>query len=62
MPLTINNSLKLSYDDYFTVEAEKTGICIHHTVGASAASSIDYWAGKSEKIGTAYVIDRDGTV
>lgn len=62
MPLSINNSLKFTPDNYFPVESEKSGICIHHTVGASAASSITYWAGKQVKMGTAYVIDRDGTV
>jgi N-acetyl-anhydromuramyl-L-alanine amidase AmpD len=49
--------------EYFTEKIpKKTRICIHHTQGNSAASSIEWWKSQPDKVGTAYVIDRDGTV
>jgi N-acetyl-anhydromuramyl-L-alanine amidase AmpD len=48
---------------YFPIPNKKTRICIHHTQGGSAASAINWWKEtKSRKVGTAYVIDKDGTI
>ena len=62
MALSINRSLKLPDDQYFQTTAPKTGICLHHTVGGSAKSSINWWRQTPETVGTAYVIERDGTI
>ena len=62
MALSINRSLKLPDDQYFQTTAPKTGICLHHTVGGSAKSSINWWRQTPEIVGTAYVIERDGTI
>lgn len=62
MPLALKATMRLDSTQYFPVEAEKTGICIHHTVGGSAESTFDYWNRNTEKIGVAYIIDRDGTI
>jgi hypothetical protein len=36
MPLTIDRSLRLPANQFMPPAAQKTGICIHHTVGGSA--------------------------
>jgi hypothetical protein len=46
----------------------KSGIAIHHTVGGTARSTFDWWlndknnSGGSRIVGTAYIIDRNGTI
>ncbi|MCX6151102.1 MAG: N-acetylmuramoyl-L-alanine amidase [Ignavibacteriales bacterium] len=62
MALTISSNLKLPADQYFPNVNNKTGICLHHTVGGSAASSVDWWKRDKQMVGTAFIIDRDGTV
>jgi hypothetical protein len=62
MPVTLRSALRLDTAQYFPVETEKSGICIHHTVGASARSSFDHWGRNAEKVGVAYLIDRDGSI
>jgi hypothetical protein len=62
MPPALKTTLRLDSTQYFPVETEKTGICIHHTVGGSARSTFDYWNRNAEKVGVAYIIDRDGTI
>jgi N-acetyl-anhydromuramyl-L-alanine amidase AmpD len=37
-------------------------IILHHTVGGSAKSTFDYWRTDPEHIGTAYIVERDGTI
>lgn len=37
-------------------------IVLHHTVGGSAKSTFDYWASTTERVGTAYLIERAGTI
>jgi hypothetical protein len=62
MPPTLNTAMRLDTTQYFPVEVEKTGLCIHHTVGGSARSTFDFWQSNADKVGTAYIIDRDGTI
>jgi len=68
MSLTIDRSLRLPESEYFPQQHEKTGIAIHHTVGPSARSAFDWWlkhrrnGGRPEMVGTAYIIETDGTV
>lgn len=62
MPPSLNTTLRLDTTQYFPVEVEKSGLCIHHTVGGSARSTFDFWQSNADKVGTAYIIDRDGTI
>jgi hypothetical protein len=68
MSVAIDRSLRLPQAEYFPGPEHKSGIALHHTVGGSAASTIGWWredvtrAGRPRLTGTAYVVDRDGTV
>jgi hypothetical protein len=62
MALTFSNKLALPADQYFPAGTTKTGICLHHTVGGSAASTVDWWKRDGQMVGVAYIIDRDGTI
>jgi hypothetical protein len=62
MAISINRTFKLPGDQFFQVTAPKTGICLHHTVGGSAQSTFSWWCQSSEMVGTAYIVDRDGTI
>jgi N-acetyl-anhydromuramyl-L-alanine amidase AmpD len=58
----IDRTLRLPAEEFFGGPEQKTGIAIHHTVGGSAASTFNWWKNDSQMIGTAYIIERDGTV
>ncbi|MFC1640169.1 N-acetylmuramoyl-L-alanine amidase [Gemmatimonadota bacterium] len=64
----IDYSLRLPDGEFFPAARKKSGIAIHHTVGGTAFSTFDYWlkdrtkAGNRRMVGTAFLIDRDGTV
>jgi len=58
----INRTNRLDKKDYVQAATKKSLIVLHHTVGGSANSTIDYWRSDPDKIGTAYVVDRDGTI
>ena len=66
--LEISRSLRLPEGEFFPAARKKSGIGIHHTVGGSARSTLNHWlqdrtkAGKRRIVGTAYIVDRDGTV
>lgn len=62
MPPTIDKSLRLPAKAYFPTPEQKSGIALHHTVGGTAKSTFEYWKGNAEMVGTAYIIDRDGTI
>jgi hypothetical protein len=62
MALEINSTLRLPQTEFFNNRVEKTGICIHHTVGGTAESTFNWWNSDSSMVGTAYIIDRDGTL
>lgn len=55
-------SLRLPSEQYFPVATTKTRIILHHTVGGTAKSTVDYWKENKERVGTAFIIERDGTV
>ena len=40
----------------------KKSICLHHTAGGTAASSIETWKNNPVKVATCVVIDRDGKI
>lgn len=53
----------LTDDQYFKVEYPKKQIVLHHTAsGGDRRGDIDYWQSNSDKIATAFVVDRDGTI
>jgi len=62
MPPLISNKLNLPEDQYFLNGSVKTGISLHHTCGGTAASTIDWWKRDGQMVGTAFIIDRDGTI
>ncbi len=62
MPINVDRSLRLPDGEYFSGHFEKTGICIHHTVGGSAKSTFNWWMRDNQMVGTAYIIERDGTI
>ncbi len=45
---------------YFQGNFPKKRICLHHTMGYSAQSSIDWFIDDPAIVGTQYIIDRDG--
>lgn len=61
-PVKINRAFRLEKKDYIESETQKDLIVLHHTVGASALSTINYWKTDPRRIATAYVIERDGEV
>jgi hypothetical protein len=62
MSVHVDRSMRLSKSDYFPDTVAKSGIALHHTVGGSARSTIDWWRADEARIGTAYIVERDGTV
>jgi N-acetyl-anhydromuramyl-L-alanine amidase AmpD len=55
-------SQRLPSSQYFPTATSKTRLVLHHTVGGTAKSTIDYWKSTSERIATAFVVERDGLV
>jgi N-acetyl-anhydromuramyl-L-alanine amidase AmpD len=60
--MIISTTLRLPQSEYFNAPQKKDLIILHHTVGGSAKSTFDYWRTDPEHIGTAYIIERDGTI
>ena len=60
--MALIRSMRLSENQYFPRSGGKTGICIHHTVGGSARSTFEWWMKDPLQVGTAYIIERVGTV
>jgi len=68
MTVHVDRSVRLPEGEYFAERQRKTGIALHHTVGRSARSTVEHWrtdraaGGAPRRVGTAYVVERDGTV
>lgn len=68
MAIAVNRTLQLPPSEFLPQSGTKSGICIHHTVGGSAKSTFKWWTqdktkkGKALQVGTAYIIERDGTI
>lgn len=61
--LRIDRSLRLPADQYLPdTSTSKDLIVLHHTSGGSAKSTFDWWRSTPERIGTAYIVERDGTI
>lgn len=52
----------LQNNQFYSEAQTKSAIVFHHTAGLTAQGAIDWWNQTPEKVGTAYVIDRDGTI
>jgi N-acetyl-anhydromuramyl-L-alanine amidase AmpD len=52
----------LPLSEYYPTNYIKKRICIHHTMGYGGKGSIDWWKQDTARVGTAYVIDRDGII
>ncbi len=57
---TINRTIRLEAKDYIGAQTPKDLIVLHHTVGATAKSTIDYWKSDAQRIATAFVVERNG--
>ena len=58
----VDRKNRLDQKDYIAAETKKSLIVLHHTVGGSAKSTIDYWRTDPGRIATAYVVERDGRI
>ena len=47
---------------YFREVCPKRNIVLHHTVSSTAQSAINWWNADPQRIGTAFVLDKDGTI
>lgn len=52
----------LTNGQYQTQPVDKKMVFLHHTSGFTAESAISWWNQTPERIGVAYVIDRDGKI
>lgn len=43
-------------------EQAKTGIVLHYTAGPTAASAVNWWNATPERVATAFVVERDGSI
>lgn len=63
MPFKIDRrSLRLPDAQYVSTKTPKDLIVLHHTVGGSATSTFRYWVNAVERVGCAFLVDRDGKV
>ncbi len=60
--MNISTKFRLPDSEYFKSPCEKMHITLHHTVGGSAESTFRYWVNDPGRIGTATIIERDGTI
>lgn len=60
--MKMNKNIRLETKDYIPAETEKDLIVLHHTVGGTAKSTIDYWKTDPNRIATAYIIERGGEI
>ena len=60
--MNISTDLRLPLAEYLQETHPKDLIVLHHTVGGTAKSTFDYWRTDPRRVGTAYIVDRDGTI
>ena len=60
--MNIDRSLRLTPNRYVREMHPKERIFLHHTQGASAQSTFNWWQSQEARIAAAYIIDRDGTI
>jgi len=62
MPIKFSKKYTLPDDQYFHNGSKKTGIALHHTVGGTASSTLNWWKTDGQMVGTAFLIGRDGKI
>jgi hypothetical protein len=62
MSIKLSKNLTLPDDQYFHNGSKKTGIALHHTVGGTASSTLNWWNTDEQMVGTPYLVGRDGTI
>jgi len=60
--MNINREYRLGKSQYYPEPQSKRHIYLHHTVSGSWRSVWDWWNQDPQRIGTAFVIDKDGTI
>lgn len=60
--ISINKTKRLKGQQFYSEITAKKTIFLHHTGGTTADGAISWWNQTPEQVGTAYVIDRDGTI
>jgi hypothetical protein len=58
----IKKTAPLRGEQFYPSVEKKTQIFLHHTAGLTAKGAIDWWNQTPEHVGTAFVVDRDGTI
>jgi N-acetyl-anhydromuramyl-L-alanine amidase AmpD len=62
MPINFSKKYTLPDDQYFHNGSKKTGIALHHTVGGTASSTLNWWKTDEQMVGTAFLIGRNGKI
>lgn len=64
MPMQVDQSMRLTPDQYIPERQEKDLVVLHHTVGGTARSTFEWWqtGDREQRVATAYIIDRDGII
>lgn len=52
----------LDSSQYYPRQYEKKSIFLHHTAGTTAKGAWSWWNQTPARVGTAYIVDRDGTI
>ena len=52
----------LTNGQYLTDMHEKKSLFLHHTVSTTAMSAWRWWNSTKDRVGTAYIVDRDGVI
>jgi N-acetyl-anhydromuramyl-L-alanine amidase AmpD len=60
--MNLNREYRLPPEEYYQDPHPKRHIYLHHTVSGSWTSVWDWWNTDPQRIGTAFVIDKDGTI
>lgn len=60
--MNLNQKLRLYNNQHYPKYHKKDTIILHHTAGYTAESAIRWWNQTPAQVGTAYAIERDGTV
>jgi N-acetyl-anhydromuramyl-L-alanine amidase AmpD len=58
----VDRSLRLPAGQFVDEARTKDLLVLHHTAGASARSTFNFWRDTPPRIATAYIVERDGTI
>ncbi len=60
--MKISKVKNFGLSQFYPNAQDKKYICLHHTCGSTAEGAISHWLKTPEKVGTAFIIDKDGTI